>query len=177
MHIEFTFKNFEPSEHLRKYARRRFEKVGRFLGKSPALSMQVVLSVDKFRHKAEVKLTGDNLNVSASEQSDDMYATIDMITDKVESQVRKHASRATEGRRAGRAQIDVYSYEVNEENGAQVVSGTENYAPKPLHLDEALLQFQQADKEVLVFFNAELERLNVIYKKRNGDFGLIDPVI
>ena len=80
MHIEFTFKNFEPSEHLKKYARRRFEKTGRFLGKSPALDLQVVLAVDKHRHRAEIKLTGEGLNITASEQSDDMYATIDLVT-------------------------------------------------------------------------------------------------
>ncbi len=177
MHIEFTFKNFEPSEHLKKYARRRFEKAGRFLGKSPALDMLVLLSVDKFRHKVEVKLSGEGLNVSAAEQSDDMYATIDMVTDKVESQVRKHASRAHQVNKQGRGQnIDVYTYEVNEENGVKVVNGTENYSPKPLHIDEALLQLQQNDAELLVFLNAEHERINVLYRKRNGDFGLIDPM-
>ena len=99
MHIEFTFKNFEPSEHLKKYARRRFEKTGRFLGKSPALDLQVVLAVDKHRHRAEIKLTGEGLNITASEQSDDMYATIDLVTDKIESQVRKAAAKAHQSRR------------------------------------------------------------------------------
>lgn len=177
MHIEFTFKNFEPSEHLKKYARRRLEKAGRFLGKSPALDMQVVLAVDKHRHRAEIKLTGENLNITASEQSDDMYATIDLVTDKIESQVRKAAARSHTGRRRTRdVNVDIYTYDVAEENGAKVVNGTENYSPKPLHLDEALLQLEQTDNEVLVFFHADLERINVLYRKRNGDFGLIDPL-
>ena len=51
MHISFTFKNFEPSEHLRKYARRRMEKLGRFFGKNPALDAQVNMAVDKFRQR------------------------------------------------------------------------------------------------------------------------------
>ncbi len=177
MHIEFTFKNFEPSEHLKKYARRRFEKAGRFLGKSPALALQVVLTVDKHRHRAEIKLTGEGLNVTASEQSDDMYATIDMVTDKIESQVRKAAAKSRQSRRKSRdANVDVYTYDVQEENGVKVVNGTENYSPKPLHLDEALLQLEQTGGEVLVFFHADLERINVLYRKRNGDFGLIDPL-
>ena len=162
MHIEFTFKNFE-------YARRRFEKTGRFLGKSPALDLQVVLAVDKHRHRAEIKLTGEGLNITASEQSDDMYATIDLVTDKIESQVRKAAAKAHQSRRKS-------TYDVQEENGTKVVNGTENYSPKPLHLDEALLQLEQTDGEVLVFFHADLERINVLYRKRNGDFGLIAPL-
>ena len=177
MHMEFTFKNFEPSEHLKKYARRRLEKAGRFLGKSPALDMVVILTLDKHRHRAEVKLNGEGLNFSASEQSDDMYASIDLVTDKIESQVRKAAAKAHQSRRKSRdANVDIYTYDVQEENGTKVVNGTENYSPKPLHLDEALLQLEQTDGEVLVFFHADLERINVLYRKRNGDFGLIDPL-
>ena len=106
-----------------------------------------------------------------------MYATIDLVTDKIESQVRKAAAKAHQSRRKSRdANVDIYTYDVQEENGTKVVNGTENYSPKPLHLDEALLQLEQTDGEVLVFFHADLERINVLYRKRNGDFGLIDPL-
>ena len=179
MHIDFTFKNFDPSEHLKKYARRRFEKVGRFLGKHPELTMQVVLTVDKIRQRVEVKLTGEGLNVNATEQSADMYASIDLVSDKLESQVRKSADKGQSNRRKSRdnVNVDIYSYELKEENGIQVVSGTENFAPKPLHMDEAIMQLQQSESEVLVFINAELERINVIYRKKNGEFGIIDPIV
>lgn len=178
MHIEFTFKNFEPSEHLKKYARRRFEKIGRFLGKSPALDMEVLLSVDKFRQKTEVILTGEGLRITAAEHADDMYAAIDLVTDKVESQVRKSVSRA-HTKRQGRdnPNVDIFSYDVFEEDGVRVVDGAENFSRKPLHLDEALMQLQHGDSEVLVFINAELDRVNVLYKKSNGDYALIDPVV
>lgn len=177
MHIEFTFKNFEPSEHLKKYARRRLEKAGRFLGKSPSLDVNVVMTVDKHRHRVEVKLNGEGLNITASEQSDDMYATIDLVTDKLESQVRKAAAKAHTGRRKSRdTDVDVYTYDVTEEDGAQVVSGEENFSAKPLHLDEAVLQLEQSGDEVLVFYHAEMARFNVLYRKRNGDYALIDPM-
>ena len=179
MNIDFTFKNFDPSEHLKKYARRRFEKVGRFLGKSPALTMQVVLTVDKFRQIVEVQLSGEGLNINATDQSSDMYASIDLVTDKIESQVRKSADKGQSNRRKSRDNVnfDVYTYELQEENGTQVVNGTENFAPKPLHIDEAIMQLQQNDNEVLVFINAELDRINVIYRKKNGEFGIIDPIV
>ncbi len=179
MNIDFTFKNFDPSEHLKKYARRRFEKVGRFLGRAPALTMHVVLSVDKFRQKVEVQLKGEGLNVNAAEHSSDMYATIDLVTDKLESQVRKVANKYQENRRKIRDEIniDIYTYELQDEDGVTVVYGTENFVPKPLHIDEAIMQFEQSDNEVLVFINAEMERINVIYRKKNGEFGIIDPIV
>lgn len=178
MHIDFTFKNFEPSDHLKKYARRRFEKIGRFLGKGAVLSLQVVLIVDKFRHRAEVSLAGEGLNVNASEQSDDMYATIDLIADKLESQVRRAANRSHHNRQTTRGMdIDVYTYELEEEDGVRVVSGKENFSRKPLYVDEAIMQFQKSGNEVLVFINAEVDRINVIYQKKNGDLGIIDPIL
>ncbi len=179
MNIDFTFKNFDPSEHLKKYARRRFEKVGRFLGRAPALTMHVVLIVDKFRQKVEVQLTGEGLNINATENSSDMYASIDMVTDKLESQVRKSASKQNESRRKSRndVNIDIYTYELQNEDGVTVVSGTENFVPKPLHIDEAIMQFEQSVNEVLVFINAEVDRINVLYRKKNGEFGIIDPIV
>jgi len=181
MHIEFTFKNIEPSEHLKKYVRRRLEKVGRFLGRNPNLTLQVLMAVDKFRHKVEVQLTGEGLDISASETSDDMYASIDMVTDRLESQIRKHSSLRKEvgksRKKFGQAEVDIYTYELSEENGTQVVNGTENFSKKPLLLDEAIMQLQQTENEVLVFINADLARINVLYRKSNGDFGLIDPIV
>ena len=177
MNIEFTFKNFEPSEHLKEYARRRFEKIARFLGKSPALQMQVLLSVDKYHQKVEISLTGEGLNINAAESSKDMYATIDMISDKISSQVRRSSEKLHSRQKSRDVNVDIYSYDVIEEDGIQVVNGEENFAPKPLHMDEAIAQLQQNDSEVLVFINADLERINVIYRKRNGDFGVIDPII
>lgn len=177
MNIEFTFKNFEPSEHLKKYARRRFEKIGRFIGKSPALHMQVMLSVDKYNHKAEVQLTGEGLNINATEQSKDMYATIDMISDKISSQVRRSSDKLHSRHKSRDVNVDIYSYDLLEEDGLQVVNGTENFSKKPLHMDEAIMQLQQTENEVLVFINADLERVNVLYRKSNGDFGIIDPIV
>ena len=69
MNISFAFKNFEASEHLKKYARRRMEKLGRFFGKASGLDVAVVLTVDKFRHRCEVTVTGEGLHINATEQT------------------------------------------------------------------------------------------------------------
>ena len=85
MNISFAFKNFEASDHLKKYARRRMEKLGRFYGKSAGLEVNVVLTVDKFRHRCEVTVSGEGLHINATEQTSDMYAAIDLVVDKVEA--------------------------------------------------------------------------------------------
>ena len=187
MHISFTFKNFEPSEHLRKYARRRMEKLGRFFGKNPALDAQVNMAVDKFRQRVEVQLTGDGINIAASEVSEDllraeetsndMYASIDLVLDKLEAQVKKFVSRNKEIHRKGRANdIDVYTFEVTEEDGERTITGRDHFSPKPMSSDEAAMQLDANDFEFLTFLNSENDRINVIYRRKNGNLGLIDPI-
>lgn len=180
MHISFTFKNFEPSEHLRKYARRRMEKLGRFFGKNPALDAQVVMLVDKYRQRVEVQVTGEGINITAQESSEDMYASIDLILDKLESQVKKFVSRSKEILRKARndASIDVYTYatEIAEEED-RTITGRDHFSPKPMSPEEAAMQLDVKEFEFLTFLNAENDRVNVIYKRKNGHLGLIDPIL
>lgn len=116
MNIAYAFKNFEASDHLKKYARRRLEKLGRFFGKSAGLEVNVVMTVDKIRYNCEVTVVGEGLHLKASEQTSDMYAAIDLVTDKLESQIKKHVSRVKEQRRKARGtEVDVFTYNLEGE--------------------------------------------------------------
>ncbi len=181
MNISFTFKNFEPSDHLRKYAKRRFEKLARFVAKAENAEMKINLSVDKFRHKAEVQFAGDNMNFSAVEQSEDMYSSVDLVLDKIEAQLKKHAEKIKEKRHQGPAKdfaLEIFKYTTRGSGRDTVIEGSDNFDPKPLYPEEAAMVLDQRnDYEFLVFLNAEYERVNVIYRRKNGGFGLIDPGI
>lgn len=176
MNISFTFKNFEPSDHLKGYAQKRFEKVGKFVSDSTA-DLQVNLLVDKFRHKADVILNADAIHISAYEDSEDMYSTIDMVVDKLEAQLRKMREKMKERSRQARGnkvQMNFLAIDEEKETGPTIV-GTDAYVAKPMSIDEAAEQLNTLDNEFLVFRNAETEGVNVIYKRKNGDYGLIDP--
>lgn len=180
MNIAMTFKNFEPSDHLRQYATRRFEKLGRFVHKADNVEMTVVLTVDKFRHKAEVQFSGDNISFSAVEQSSDMYATVDMVLDKLEVQLKKNMERMKEKRRtaakgAEGAMMDAGAFSGKDAGEGSRVIVEESVEPKPMFAEEAALQLEQRDDVVLIFLNAETERINVLYRRKQGGFGLIDP--
>lgn len=177
MQITFTFKNFEPSEHLKKYATTRFEKLGKYAGMDNA-ELQINLSVEKFRQKAEVLFTGDDLNLSTYEESEDMYSTIDLALDKMDAQVRKLKEKLKDKRRArGTVRMDVLSFADVDEGGERVptIIETDAYEPKPMAVEEAAMQLDSLGYEFLVFLNADTERVNVIYLRKSGDYGLIDP--
>jgi putative sigma-54 modulation protein len=180
MNIALTFKNFEPSDHLRAYATRRFDKLRRFLPKSENVEMTVVLTVDKFRHKVDVQFSGDYISISAQEQSSDMYATVDMVLDKLETQLKRHAERQkAKKRRSGGGERDFPLADAPADEDAPQAPNlitAELVEPKPLFLPEAVLQFEQRrDDAVFVFLNAEDSRINILYRRKNGDLGLIDP--
>lgn len=177
MNISFTFKDFEPSDHLKDYAQKRFEKVAKFVPDSES-DLQINLSVDKFRHKADVILNADNIHISAYEDSEDMYSTVDMVLDKLESQLRRMREKAKDRAkkaRGNKVQMNFLSYEDLAQESGPTIVGTDSYQPKPMSVDEAALQLETLDNEFLVFLNSETEGVNVIYKRKNGDYGLIDP--
>jgi putative sigma-54 modulation protein len=181
MEITFTFKNFEPSNHLKGYARERFNKINRYLRPEDQGELAVNLSVEKYRHMAEVILTGKDMHFSATTESEDMYSTIDLVLDKLEAQVRKTKEKSKDHRRGQKSQsarVDVITF-TQDETGkrAQTITETDNFEPKPMSVDEAAMQLEALGNEFLVFFNADIERVNVIYRRKSGDFGLIDPGI
>jgi len=181
MRITFTFKNFEPSEHLRTYAQRRMDKLGRFFGKNSELEAQMVMIVDKFRQRIEVQLSGDGIKLSAEEESQDMYASIDLVTDKLSAQIKKFISKNRDQWRSAHsapAPIDVFSFTEPEPEQATITDrGDAHYTPKPMSPEEAALQLDAKGDDFLVFRNSQNSRINVIYHRKNGDYGLIDPAV
>lgn len=176
MNVAFTFKNFDASEHLKEYANSRFSKLVKYVSNPDNTDMQVNLSVDKFRHVAEVVFTSDHLHVSAYEVSEDMYSTVDMVLDKLEAQLRRANEKMRSHRRkeSAPARMDILSYG-EEDYREPVIVESDSFVPKPMSIDEAAEQLQTLDHEFLVFRNADSEAINVIYRRNNGDFGLIDP--
>jgi putative sigma-54 modulation protein len=177
MRITFNFKNFDPSDHLRKYARDRFGKLAKFMAGTPDAELQVNLEVEKFRHIADIVLTGKNVHISAREDSEDMYSTVDLVWDKLEAQMRKVRDKDKSRRKGGSDSPRMDAGSFDEEGGTRrpQIQKTDDFSPKPMIVEEAALQLESTDNEFLVFLNAENERVNVIYRRKTGDFGLIDP--
>lgn len=179
MQITFNFKNFEPSNQLKEYAQSRFLKLDKYLRHPDTAELQINLEVEKFRQMADVTLISDESQLSAGFESEDMYASIDNALDKLEAQIRKIKDRNKEKRPKSKenpGSKDVFSA-VEMDSGEQErrIISTDKFEPKPVDVDEAALQLETLGYNFLVFQNAETNRINVIYQRKNGDFGLIDP--
>ncbi|MFP4285222.1 MAG: ribosome hibernation-promoting factor, HPF/YfiA family, partial [Desulfovermiculus sp.] len=161
MEIVFNFKNFEASNHLKQYATTRFEKLDKYIRNPDTAQVQINLEVEKFRQVAEVILNADDNKISAQEETEDMYSTIDLVLDKVEAQLRKQRNkqkdrRRGKGNRSSGGEFGTAALRSEQSAGEdqpRIVPMDMN-EPKPMDVEEAAIRLQKSDDEFLVFLNA-----------------------
>lgn len=177
MQTSVTFKNLDPSDHLKTFVQEKLDRFDRLLD-NPA-EANVVLSVEKFRHIAEVNIIGDRLNINGKEETNDMYSAIDMVIDKLESQIKKNKQkirkRRISAKAKGRDKGRVYDSMAYPEESASPQIRVQNIDYKPMDVDEAVMQMDLIDDQFFVFTNSRTERVNVLYRRKDGDYGLIQP--
>ena len=175
MQTSVTFKNLNSSEHLKSYVGDKLNRFDKYLY-NPA-EANVVLSVEKFRHMAEINITGDRLNINGKEETDDMYSAIDMALDKLEKQIKKNKQKIRERRSGSKLRakniIDEEPTHPDDELTGHVM--VKNIEYKPMDVEEAIMQLDLENLNFLVFTNARSEKVNVLYQRKNGDYGLIQP--
>lgn len=175
MQTSVTFKNIDPSDHLKSYVGDKLDRFDRFLD-NPA-EANVVLAVEKFRHIAEINISGDRLNIIGKEETVDMYSAIDMVLDKLEKQIKKSKEKIRERRSAsknrGRDMLDELGGASDDDMEREIK--VKNIEYKPMDVEEAVLQMDLIEDNFLVFNNARSDRINVLYRRRDGHYGLIQP--
>ena len=175
MQTSVTFKNLDPSDHLKAYVGDKLNRFDKFLY-NPA-EANVVLSVEKFRHIAEINISGDRLQINGKEETDVMYSAIDMVLDKMEKQIKKSKEKVRERRGIPKSR-DTKDYTEGTtvpEDDAEGRIRIKNIEYKPMHVEEAAMQMDLVDQNFLVFTNARTNRVNVLYRRKDGDYGLIQP--
>ncbi len=180
--IQVTGRHVSVTEAITAYAKSRVENL--HLDYPRIIEAHVILDVEKHRHTAEVILHCNNhITIEASEETDDMYASIDGATAKIARQMRKYKTKILRSHRPRGfvkhfdeqvfAPMDEAFAEI-EESEPEVIK-TERYPVKPMFVDEAVLQIEMSSKQFVVFLNAKTEKVNVLYRRKDGGFGLIEP--
>ena len=175
MQTSVTFKNLDSSEHLKNYVSDKLDRFDRLMD-NPA-GANVVLRVEKFRHIAEININGDRMTINGKEETEDMYSAIDMVLDKLEKQIKKGKEKVRERRAKAKSKAQTNSpeaaVELEDDQPPQVKIKNIDY--KPMDVDEAVLQMGLTRDNFLVFTNARTDQINVLYRRHDGDLGLIQP--
>ena len=195
MQINVTFRHMEATDALREHAEKRVRRVAKYVHRP--IDAHVILSVVKRRHIAEVVLNADRTTMTAKEETGDLYSAIDLASDKLEHRARKHTEKITSHKmspRSRRAQIAAPEVtpapEVRELPGLRMnvlradsfgrrkgpeVINSKRLPVKPMSVEEAVMQMDLMSNEFLVFRNAATDTLSVVYRRKDGHYGLIEP--
>jgi putative sigma-54 modulation protein len=168
----------EPTESLRTYAEEKVSKIKKYL--DFPIEAHVVLTVEKFRHIADVNLSVNGTMIKGLEETGDMYSAIDQVMDKIEKQLKRHRSKIRNRRTEGIKGENTFEMEETEEGKSPSLEGPsieiEKMLAKPMDPEEAAMQIAMSQQDFLVFRNSRSREINVIYKRRDGNLGLIEPM-
>lgn len=178
MQITTTFRHMESSDALKSYAAEKLDRVQKYIDEP--IVAQVFLTVEKIRHIAEVTITARGITIKASEETNDMYAALDAVIDKIERQLRRYKERIKDHKPAAESEErkvkkTILTAESIEQQQEPVIIKSKTFSIKPMSVEEAVMQMDLLHKDFLVFTDAATEDINVIYRRKDGNYGLIEP--
>lgn len=182
MRFRIRGKNVEVTDALKDYAMRKIGRVERYFESPPTSEASVTLSIDKNKHVVEVTIPLNGITLRAEEKSEDMYASIDAVIDKLERQIRKYKTKVNRKARQHASKmvfkeaIDETPVRPFEEEETFEVVKTKHFTLKPMDMEEAILQMNLLGHNFFVFKDPETSRANVVYRRDDGRYGLIEAI-
>jgi putative sigma-54 modulation protein len=173
MVIQIAGKNLEISDSLKEMVNKKVKKLDRYF--EPETEVSVVMSTQRARHIVEITIPFDGMILRGEEATDDMYTSIEHVVHKLEKQIHHHRTRLERRLRGGAFHDDEPDLGLQAGANNVTVVRTKKFAIKPLDLDEAALQMQLLGHDFFVFMNADSGEVNVLYRRKDGQFGLIEP--
>jgi putative sigma-54 modulation protein len=174
--------NLEVTESLRNFVEKKISRLEKYFDAPPSADAHIALSVIRDDHKVEVTIPFPGMLVRAEEKSADMYASIDLVVEKLERQIRKYKTKINrKPRQEGSLRSQLYekgntptTLADEEEEPIQVVR-TKRFHFKPMDVEEAVMQMEMLGHNFFVFTNSETDEINVVYRRKDGRYGLIEP--
>lgn len=172
MAIAVRGKNIEITPALKDYVEKRVGKIAKYFETLGEIT--VVLTVAKGRHIVEVTVPLNGMLLRGEESTTDMYTSIDLVIEKLEKQIEKYKTKLARKLKGGvKADIGGAPRDLGDDEFRVV--RTKRFAIKPMTTEEAIMQMNLINHDFYVFTNAETEEVNVLYRRREGGYGLIEP--
>lgn len=167
--------NFEVTEALKEYVQKRLNKIDKYFDVNT--EAQAVLGTLRGLHTVEVTVGINGMILRAEETTGDMYASVDLVVDKLERQIDKFKTKINrKSRQVGGLKAVPELPPAAEETELRVVR-TKRFPVKPMPLEEAILQMNLLGHDFYVFANADSDEVNVVYRRKDGNYGLIEPTV
>jgi len=172
MSITVRGKNIEITPALKDYVVKRVGKITKYFDSLGEIT--AILTVEKGRHIIEITVPVNGIMLRGEEATADMYTSIDLVVDKIEKQIEKYKTRIARRLKGDHFRGELVANTVLEDDETKVVK-TKRFAVKPMDVEEAILQMNLIDHDFFVFTNSDTEEANVLYRRKDGNYGLIEP--
>ncbi len=175
MKMIYTGKNVEVTDALREVTEKKLTKLDKYFQKD--IEGNVTFSTQKNRKIIEVTINLPGTIIRAEESSDDMYASIDKAVDVLERQVRKHKTKLQKRYKNNETiRFDnVMPLIVEEDSDKPKLVKTKRFILRPMSSEEAILQMELLRHNFFVYLDGETNDVGIVYKRKDGDYGLIEP--
>ena len=178
MRYTITGRNIEITDGLKKAVEEKLHKLGKYF--TDDTEARITLSVQKEAHKIEVTIPTKQGLIRAEEVSTDMYASIDLVEDIIEKQIKKFKKKLIDKKQAGHSFTEFFindeDNEGDDEHELQIVK-SKRFSIKPMDPEEACLQMELLGHSFYVFRNAFSNEVCVVYKRKDGKYGIIEPEV
>lgn len=173
MNVHFTARQTVLTPEVRQYCEKRLKALEKLLGS--VLEVDIILSVAKTRHRAEIHVKDKGAGLVVVEETPDMMNSLNLAFDGLETKVRKEREKFRERRRRkGRERKDLALPVEAEEPGRRILRSP-HFSLKPMSVEEAALQLDMKNREVFVFRREGTEKWAVLFRRKDGNVGLVEP--
>ncbi len=173
MSINFTARHTQISPEIEEYCEKRVRSLERVLGQK--ISVDLILSVEKYRHKVEINVKIKRALLNAVEETNEMMSSLGLAFDNIEKRIKKEREKLRERKRRKIREKEVLRPPVEAEESQRRVIRSRDYSLKPMSVEEAFLQFDLENKEVFLFRKLGSEKWAAIYRRKDGNYGLVEP--
>ncbi|GAB7388002.1 ribosome-associated translation inhibitor RaiA [Bacillaceae bacterium] len=183
MNFNIRGENIDVTPALREYVEKKIGRLEKYFDTPPTSDVNVTLRVERDGHCVEVTIPLPRLVLRGEETNDDMYAAIDLVVEKLERQIRKHKTKINRKFRQQGTIRKLFketepaaddAADAPEEENIAIVR-TKRFTLKPMDAEEAVLQMDMLGHNFFVFTNADTNQVNVVYRRKDGRYGLIEP--
>ncbi|HWR08781.1 ribosome hibernation-promoting factor, HPF/YfiA family [Sporomusa sp.] len=178
MAITVRGKNIEITTALKDYVAKRVGKVTKYFDGASMGEITAILTVNKGRHIVEVTVPINGILLRGEESTADMYTSIDLVIEKLEKQIEKYKTKLSRKLKSGSFKTDLIPAAAPAQPASEdefSIVKTKRFAVKPMDADEAVMQMNLINHDFFVFMNSDTEEVNVVYRRKDGQYGLIEP--
>lgn len=180
MRFEYTGRHIDVTPALRAHVENHFEKISHLFDGNGDRSAHVIIEVERGKHRSEIIVKWHDQLLTATTSQADMYKSLSQTIDKIEKQALKLKNKIKDKHQKAVKVTTIIPPAADvppaeDENAAPQIVASDNYPVKPMTAEEAVMRLSEDENQFLVFRNAEDERISVLYKRADGNYGLIEP--